>query len=134
MSNWTQVALLTNVKFNCLFCQQLCGYQLEQDVGQDIETVMAMLAKLEHELDTSSSRLIESVLKLRVSRWGRNTGEWRILLFDNLLMTTWILFIIYSYFLNLFPHSSQVLVIELQAVRANGWSCVLWSRWPSADG
>lgn len=56
-------------------CQamKLCGYQLEQDVGPDIEPVMAMLAKLEHELDTSSSRLIESVLKLRGSRWGRNT-------------------------------------------------------------
>lgn len=54
----------------------MCGYQLELDVGQDIDTVMGMLAKLENELDTSSSRLIESVLKLRVSRWGRNTmGE-----------------------------------------------------------
>lgn len=86
--------MLTNVKFICLFCQQLCGYQLEQDVGQDIETVMAMLAKLEHELDTSSSRLIESVLKLRVSRWGRNTGEWRILLFDNILTPAWMMVII----------------------------------------
>lgn len=60
------------VRFN----QQLSGYQLEQDVGQDIDTVMGMLAKLEHELDTSTSRLIESVLKLRLSRWGRNNmGE-----------------------------------------------------------
>lgn len=58
------------------FNQQLSGYQLEQDVGQDIDTVMGMLAKLEHELDTSTSRLIESVLKLRLSRWGRNNmGE-----------------------------------------------------------
>lgn len=55
-------------------CQafKLCGYQLEQDLGQDIEQVMGMLAKLEHELDTSTSRLIESVLKLRSTRWGRN--------------------------------------------------------------
>lgn len=45
-------------------------------MGQDIDTVMGMLAKLEHELDTSTSRLIESVLKLRLSRWGRNNmGE-----------------------------------------------------------
>lgn len=47
-------------------------------MGQDIEPVIMMLAKLEHELDTSSSRLIESVLKLRSSRWGRNTmGKWK---------------------------------------------------------
>lgn len=55
---------------------QLCGSQLEQDVSQDIDTVMAMLARLENELDTSTSRLIESVLKLRMSRWGKNNmGE-----------------------------------------------------------
>lgn len=45
---------------------------MEQDLGQDIEQVMGMLARLEHELDTSTSRLIESVLKLRATRWGRN--------------------------------------------------------------
>lgn len=63
-------------KNESLLFLQLCGFQLEQDVGQDIDTVMGMLAKLEHELDTSTSRLIESVLKLRMSRWGRNNmGE-----------------------------------------------------------
>uniref|UniRef100_A0A336KQ32 CSON013530 protein n=1 Tax=Culicoides sonorensis TaxID=179676 RepID=A0A336KQ32_CULSO len=55
-------------------CQtlKLCGFELDTDSPRQTQRIIDELLPLKETVDTSTSRLIQSVLDLRVKRWGRN--------------------------------------------------------------
>lgn len=60
-----------NVKCVCQ-ALKLCGYELDVDRAPEIIVIMQKLTHLDGQLDTSTGRLLKSVLDLKANRWGRN--------------------------------------------------------------
>jgi len=54
-------------------CQtlKLCGFELDLDCVDKMEEIMGRLQSHIHNSDTSTGRLIQSVMDLRTKRWGR---------------------------------------------------------------
>ncbi|XP_063696545.1 polyadenylate-binding protein-interacting protein 1 isoform X2 [Culicoides brevitarsis] len=55
-------------------CQtlKLCGFELDVDLDNRTEQIIQMLEPYKATVDTSTGRLIQSVVDLRAKRWGRN--------------------------------------------------------------
>lgn len=52
---------------------QLCGFELESDMSTELQVIMDLLQLSKSQMDTSTGRLIDSVMDLRASQWGRNS-------------------------------------------------------------
>lgn len=60
-----------NVKCVCQ-CLKLCGFELERDCQEDVDTILRMLENMQQSTQSSVSNLIKSVLDLRNKAWGRS--------------------------------------------------------------